>query len=138
MKTTFERFCRGLNEVERLMKAKGREFMWSERLGYLCTCPSNIGTGLRCSCHIQLKNLTKDFPRFEKICNALQLQWRGTAGEHTEAVDSVYDISNSARLKKTERQFVQDVIDGVNLMIQMEKRLEEGKSIDDLLPPGAK
>ena len=49
-----------------------------------------------------MKNLTKDFPRFEKICNALQLQWRGTAGEHTEAVDSVYDISNSARLKKSE------------------------------------
>ncbi|KAK2154015.1 hypothetical protein LSH36_279g03125 [Paralvinella palmiformis] len=138
MKTTFDRFCKGLKEVERLMKAKGREFMWSERLGYICTCPSNIGTGLRCSCHIQLKNLTKDFPRFEKICNALQLQWRGTAGEHTEAVDSVYDISNSARLKKSERGFVQDVIDGIELMIQMEKRLEEGKSIDDLLPPGAK
>jgi len=138
MKGTFARFCKGLKEVESLMKSKGREFMWSERLGYLCTCPSNIGTGLRCSCHIQLKNLTKDFPRFEKICNALQLQWRGTAGEHTEAVDSVYDISNSARLKKTEREFVQDVIDGVSLMIQMEKRLEEGKDIDDLLPVGAK
>ena len=46
-------------QVERLMKSKGREFMWSERLGYLCTCLSNIGTGLRCSVHIQLRNLSK-------------------------------------------------------------------------------
>ena len=32
----------------------------------------------------------------------LQLQKRGTGGEHTEAVDDVYDISNRARLKKSE------------------------------------
>lgn len=29
---------------------KGWEFMWSERLGYILTCPSNLGTGLRASC----------------------------------------------------------------------------------------
>ena len=32
----------------------------------------------------------------------LELQKRGTGGEHTDAVDFVYDLSNSARLKKTE------------------------------------
>ena len=32
----------------------------------------------------------------------LQLQPRGTGGEHTAAVDDVYDISNRARLKKSE------------------------------------
>lgn len=135
---TFERFCAGLKEIEGLMKAKGREFMWSERLGFLCTCPSNIGTGLRSSVHIQLRELTKDFPRFEKIVKAMGLQWRGSAGEHTDAVDSVYDISNQARLKSTEREFVQQVIDGVNVLIEMEKRLEQGKAIDDLIPAGAK
>lgn len=134
MRATFDRFCRGLKEVESLMKSNEKEFMWSSRLGYICTCPSNLGTVLRCSVHIQLKELTKDFPRFEKLCNDLELQWRGSAGEHTEAVDSIYDISNSARLKQSERAFVQQVIDGVELMIKMEKALEEGKCIDDLLP----
>ncbi len=33
-------------------------------------------------------------------------------------------------------EFVQLVIDGLNKLIEMEKRLEEGKSIDDLIPPG--
>ncbi|KAK2154013.1 hypothetical protein LSH36_279g03079 [Paralvinella palmiformis] len=135
MKLTFERFSRGLKEIEKLMKSKGREFMWSERLGFLCTCPTNIGTGLRCSAHIQLKKLAKH-PKFDAIVVGLKLQKRGTAGEHTAAVDDIYDISNAARLKSSEREFVQLVIDGLKKLIEMEKRLEEGKSIDDLLPPG--
>lgn len=137
MLATFDRFCTGLKEVESLMKAKGHEFMHSDRLGYLCTCPTNIGTGLRCSVHVQLKNLSKH-PKFDDIVKGLQMQKRGTAGEHTAAVDDTYDLSNAARLKKTEREFVQLVINGVNKIIEMEKRLAEGKSIDDLLPEGAK
>ncbi|KAK2194004.1 hypothetical protein NP493_3g02080 [Ridgeia piscesae] len=137
LKGTFERFCRGLQEVEKLMKGKKREFSWSERLGYLCTCPTNLGTVLRCSVHIQLHKLSQD-PRFDKIVVALGMQKRGTSGEHTEAVDDVYDLSNAARLKKTEREFVQLVIDGVEKLIEIEKALDEGNSIDDLIPDGAK
>ncbi|KAK2194005.1 hypothetical protein NP493_3g02057 [Ridgeia piscesae] len=137
LKGTFARFCRGLKEVEALMKSKGREFSWSERLGYLCTCPTNLGTVLRCSVHIQLHKLSQD-PRFDKIVVALGMQKRGTSGEHTAAVDDVYDISNAARLKKSEREFVQLVIDGVEKLIQIEKALEEGNSIDDLIPADAK
>ncbi len=37
------------------MKTKGHEFMRNERLGYMCTCPTNLGTVVRCSAHIQLK-----------------------------------------------------------------------------------
>jgi creatine kinase len=134
LKKTFERFCRGLKEIEGLMKQKGHEWSWSERLGFICTCPSNLGTGLRASVHVQLHKLCKD-PRFDDIILGFRLQKRGTGGEHTEAVDDVYDISNRARLKKSEREFVQLLIDGVEKLIEMEKRLEEGKSIDDLIPP---
>ena len=41
-------------------------------------------------------------PRFEEIVKDLQLQPRGTGGEHTAAIDDVYDVSNRARLKKSE------------------------------------
>lgn len=135
MRETFARFGKGITEIERKMKEHGHEFSWNERLGYICTCPSNLGTVLRCSVHMQLKLLSKD-ERFENIVSGLGLQWRGTAGEHTDAVDSIYDISNSARLKKTEREFVQLVIDGVQKLIEMEQRLERNESIDDLVPAG--
>jgi len=136
-KAVFERFGRGLKEIEGLMKQKGHGFAWSERLGFICTCPSNLGTGMRASVHIQLHKLSKH-AKFEDIIFGLNLQKRGTGGEHTAAVDDVYDVSNRARLKKSEREFVQLVIDGVNKLIDMEKRLEEGKTIDDLLPASCK
>ena len=75
--------------------------MHHDRFGYLCACPSNIGTGLRASVHMQMHKLCKH-PKFEPMMPAMGLQARGTGGEHTAAVDDVYDISNRARLKLTE------------------------------------
>ena len=72
-------------------------------------------------------------PKFDDIVDALDLQKRGSAGEHTAAVDDIYDLSNKARLKKTEREFVQLVIDGVKQVIAMEKKLAEGGTIDDMI-----
>merc|ERR1711973_582401 len=37
----FKRFCDGINQVEKHMKAGGYEYMWNEHLGYVLTCPSN-------------------------------------------------------------------------------------------------
>ena len=37
-----------------------------------------------------------------------------------------------------QREFVQLLIDGVTKLIQMEKKLEAGESIDDLIPASAK
>lgn len=133
MKAVFSRFGRGVMKVEELMKAKGHEFMRSDRIGYVCTCPSNLGTVVRCSVHIQLKNLEKD-ERMDSILKGYGLSKRGTGGESSLATDSIYDISNIARLGRSERQLIQDVIDGITKLIEIEKALGAGKPIDDLLP----
>ncbi|XP_072880899.1 creatine kinase U-type, mitochondrial-like isoform X2 [Hemitrygon akajei] len=132
MKRVFERFCQGLKEVERLISEKGWEFMWSESLGYILTCPSNLGTGLRAGVHVKLPLLSKD-PRFSKILENLRLQKRGTGGVDTAAVGSVFDISNLDRLGKSEVELVQLVIDGVNYLTDCEKRLQRGQDIK--IPP---
>ncbi|MEE6503368.1 hypothetical protein FKM82_004803 [Ascaphus truei] len=128
MKRVFERFCRGLKEVEKLIQEKGWEFMWNERLGYILTCPSNLGTGLRAGVHVKLPLLIKD-ARFPKILENLRLQKRGTGGVDTAAVGSTVDVSNLDRLGKSEVELVQLVIDGVNYLIDCEKRLERGQDI---------
>lgn len=46
-------------EVEHLIQERGWEFMWNERLGYILTCPSNLGTGLRAGVHIRLPILSR-------------------------------------------------------------------------------
>lgn len=133
IKAVFDRFCRGLKDVEDSIKAKGWEFMWSEHLGYILTCPSNLGTGLRAGVHIKIPNVSKD-KRFESILEKMKLQKRGTGGVDTAATGGTYDISNSDRLGRSEVTLVQDLIDGVDLLIEMEKRLEKGRRIDDLIP----
>lgn len=55
----FQRFCKGLNLVEQQIKKKGWEYMWNEHLGYVLTCPSNLGTGMRAGVHIKIPNLSK-------------------------------------------------------------------------------
>ena len=52
----------------------------------------------------------------------------------TAAVGGVFDISNADRLGFSEVELVQMVVDGVNLLVDMEKRLEAAESIDDLMP----
>uniref|UniRef100_A0A3B3RX67 Creatine kinase S-type, mitochondrial n=1 Tax=Paramormyrops kingsleyae TaxID=1676925 RepID=A0A3B3RX67_9TELE len=128
MKRVFERFCRGLKEVEHLIQERGWEFMWNERLGYILTCPSNLGTGLRAGVHVRLPLLGKD-TRFSKILDNLRLQKRGTGGVDTAAVGDVFDISNNDRLGKSEVELVQLLIDGVNYLIECEKKLEKGQEI---------
>lgn len=69
---------------------------------------------------------------------ALRLQKRGAGGVDTEATGGLFDISNLDRLGFSEVELVQQVVDGVKLLIEMEKRMEKGESIDDLLPANYK
>ena len=51
--------------------------MWNEHLGYVLTCPSNLGTGLRAGVHVKLPKLSKN-AKFEEVLEKLRLQKRGT------------------------------------------------------------
>ena len=134
MKEVFKRFCEGLKHVEDAIKKQGKDYMWNPHLGYVLTCPSNLGTGLRGGVHCKLPNMGKDEKKFDEILGKLKLQKRGTGGVDTGAVGGVYDISNADRLGSSEVQQVQYVVDGVKLLVEMEKRLEKGEKIDDLIP----
>ncbi len=56
--------------------------MWNEHLGYVLTCPSNLGTGLRAGVHVKLPNMSKH-EMFGEVLKRLRLQKRGT-GKHTD------------------------------------------------------
>ncbi|XP_068033761.1 creatine kinase S-type, mitochondrial isoform X4 [Anomalospiza imberbis] len=75
----------------------------------------------------------KEDPRFPKILDNLRLQKRGTGGVDTAAVADVYDISNLDRIGRSEVELVQIVIDGVNYLVDCEKKLERGQDIK--VPP---
>lgn len=133
MKKVFERFCNGLKKVEDSIKAQGHEFMWNEHLGFILTCPSNLGTGLRAGVHVKLPKLSEE-KKFDDLLKLLRLQKRGTGGVDTKSTDGTFDISNADRLGKSEVELVQLVIDGVEMLINIEKALEKGEKIDDHWP----
>lgn len=60
--------------MELLIQEKGWEFMWSKRLGYILTCPSNLGTGLRAGVHVKLPLLGKVTQPLENKHDELILQ----------------------------------------------------------------
>merc|ERR1712154_610604 len=60
-------------------KANGHEFMWNEHLGYVLTCPSNLGTGVRAGVHVKIPKMS-EHARFEEVLDKLRLQKRGAGG----------------------------------------------------------
>lgn len=119
IKEVFQRLTSAISKIEEKI-----EFSYNKHLGYITSCPTNLGTALRASVHIKVPNLANDYERFEKITNKYHLQIRGINGEHSQSLGEVYDISNKRRLGVTEVQCVQDMYDGVVELIKVEKDLE--------------
>lgn len=133
MTAVFKRFCDGCNDIEEKVKSMGYGFMWSARLGYILTCPSNLGTGLRAGVHVKLPLLSKEKEQFDKLLNDMRLQKRGTGGVDTMDDSGIFDISNSDRLGRSEWELVQGVVTGVNMLVNLEKSLEAGSTIEQAL-----
>jgi len=125
VKGVFERLARGIKAVQDSVKAEsGKDFMLDEKYGYLHSCPTNLGTGMRASVHVDLPGWTKEgLPALKKRCEELHLQPRGTRGESGGQTGITYDISNKHRLGYTEVELVQKMIDGVNTLWKEDKEL---------------
>jgi len=115
LKQVFGRLIAGIKAIEAKFP-----FSRDDRLGYLTFCPTNLGTTIRASVHIAFPKLAADKSKLDAIAAKYNLQVRGTAGEHTESVGGVYDISNKRRMGLTEFQAVKEMQDGILEMIKLE------------------
>jgi hypothetical protein len=123
VKGVFTRFCQLSNAIKTAAEGAGKKLMEHPAYGFLGTCPSNLGTGLRGSVMIVLPELNKDPHKLEEICAGFDLQPRGSSGEHSAAVGAKWDISNKQRIGFTEVQLVQKMIDGVKKLIALEEEM---------------
>lgn len=115
----FKRLADACSIIEKVAK-----FSHDDHLGYITSCPTNLGTALRASVHIRLPNLGADKAKFQQVADEFKVQIRGIHGEHSETADHVYDISNKRRLGISEVKLVQDMIDGITAMINWELSLK--------------
>jgi len=107
-------------------KMDGLTFAQSEKFGYVTSCPTNLGTGMRASVHIQLPKLCADGTdtKAKAVCKELRLSVRGTGGEHTPIVDGVIDISAQERYHIKESEIIVKLYKGLEQLVDAEKKCE--------------
>lgn len=118
IKQVFTRLSEAVAQIGREL-----QFARNHHLGYIASCPSNLGTAMRASVHINLPRLADDMARLTDIADKYHLQVRGMHGEHTASEGSIFDVSNRRRLGVTEVECVQGLYDGIVALIKTEKAL---------------
>ncbi|MFH0731437.1 MAG: protein arginine kinase [Candidatus Omnitrophota bacterium] len=95
---------------------KNFDFAYSEQLGYLTACPTNVGTGMRASVmmHLPAIVMTGQIKEVIKAISRLGLTVRGFFGEGTQASGNFFQVSNQVTLGHRE----QDIINSLERVIQ--------------------
>ncbi len=84
--------------------------------GYLTSCPTNTGTGLRASCmmHLPALVLTKRMNKILEFLSKISFTTRGLFGEGTQALGDFFQISNQVSLGLSEKEIVDNLTAVVN------------------------
>ncbi|NNG15159.1 MAG: protein arginine kinase [Gemmatimonadales bacterium] len=98
-------------------------FAFHPEFGYLTSCPTNVGTGLRASVLIHLPGLvlTKEISKVLQGLSQVGLTFRGLYGEGSEVVGNYFQLSNQTTLGKSEF----DLLDHLGKMVQQVITYEE-------------
>ncbi len=111
------------------------EYAFSDRLGYLTSCPTNVGTGMRASVMMHLPGLVlmEEMNPIIKGLGKIGLTVRGLWGEGTEAIGNIFQVSNQMTLGEREEEIVRNIEQIAREIIEHEKnarlRLVEKKEL---------
>lgn len=102
-------------------------FSFDSQLGYLTSCPTNTGTGLRASLmlHLPMLTLYKQMGNVNQSVAKLGLTMRGIYGEGSEALGDLYQVSNQVTLGRTEEEIIQAVTAVGKQLMDMELSMRE-------------
>ncbi len=102
------------------------EFAFSEKYGYLTSCPTNVGTGLRASYMMHLPELEKtgQIKSVVQTISKFGITVRGIYGEGSEAMGSVYQVSNQVTLGQSEADIISNLKKVAAIIVQREKELQ--------------
>jgi protein arginine kinase len=99
------------------------DYAFDETMGYLTSCPTNVGTGMRASVmmHLPALVLTKQINRLLPAINQLGFVVRGIYGEGSGATGHIFQISNQITLGKSESDIVKDLESVISQLIEHER-----------------
>ena len=99
------------------------EYAFDEKLGYLTSCLTNVGTGLRASAmlHIPALVITGQVKRLISAIQRVGLAVRGYYGEGSEAAGNIFQISNQLTLGLNEEEILENLEDVIKQIIEHER-----------------
>src|SRR6059036_2523028 len=102
-------------------------FAFHGEFGYLTSCPTNAGTGLRASVLIHLPGLvlTKEIGKVLQGLTQVGLTFRGLYGEGSEVVGNFFQLSNQTTLGKSEEELLDHLGKIVRQVIEYETQARE-------------
>lgn len=104
------------------------EYAYNENWGYLTSCPTNVGTGMRASVmvHLPALNITGNMSKILQAVAHIGLTIRGLYGEGTEIVGNIFQISNQITLGRAEEEIVDNLTAVTKQIIEKEKEARKG------------
>lgn len=115
-----------INELDDEIE-KNLEYAFLPSVGYLTSCPTNVGTGMRASVMMHLPGLVlaKQINQVLQAIAKLGLAVRGLYGEGTEASGNLFQISNQVTLGKAEDDIVDNLQGVINQIVEHEKKAQQ-------------
>lgn len=108
------------------------EYAFDEKRGFLTSCPTNVGTGIRASVMIHLPALvlTQQINRILQAITQVGLAVRGLYGEGSEAVGNLFQISNQITLGQSEEEILDNLYRVVRQIIEHERGARQVLSVE--------
>lgn len=103
------------------------DYAFHEDFGYLTSCPTNVGTGLRASVmvHIPALGMGGYLNGFIEGLNKLGLTVRGIYGEGSQVLGDFYQISNQITLGESEKAIIDKLKSVVGQVISKEREVRD-------------
>ena len=111
------------NEVDDLIE-ESLDYSFDEKFGYLTSCPTNVGTGLRASVmvHLPALVLTGHINGILQAVTQLGLAVRGIYGEGSGSLGNIFQISNQITLGESEEEIISKIKGIVKQIISRERQ----------------
>jgi protein arginine kinase len=114
------------NRVDDLLEGY-LQYAYDEKYGYLTSCPTNVGTGLRASYMMHLPALESS-GKLQIILEAIGkfgITVRGIYGEGTQGEGSVFQISNQITLGQSEQEIVDNLNSVASQIVDQERKVRD-------------
>jgi protein arginine kinase len=109
------------------MLSGNHEYAFDAQWGYLTSCPTNTGTGMRASTmlHLPALSATRQMGAVMQAVSRLGLTVRGLYGEGSDALGNLYQLSNQVTLGKTEEDMIRSLIAATRQLADHELAVRE-------------